>query len=48
MTALIATLKSRLFARVRPEDRVHALSVYTAMIFIALIVVASFPHHQTF
>jgi hypothetical protein len=48
MTALISTLKTRLFARVRPEDRVHALSVYSALIFIALVVVATFPHHQTF
>ncbi len=48
MTALITTLKSRLFASVRPEDRVHALSVYSALIFIALVVVATFPHHQTF
>ena len=48
MSALMTTLKSRLFARVRPEDRVHALSVYGSLIFIALIVVATFPHHQTF
>ena len=48
MTTLINTLKSRLFAGVRPEDRVHALSVYSALIFIALVVVATFSHHQTF
>lgn len=48
MTTLITTLKSRLFAPVRPEDRVHTLSVYSALIFIALVVVATFPHHQTF
>jgi hypothetical protein len=48
MSALITTLKSRLFARVRPEDRVHALSVYSAMIFIALVVVSTFPHNHTF
>jgi hypothetical protein len=48
MTTAITTLKSRLFARVRREDRVHALSVYSALIFIALVVVASFPHHTTF
>jgi hypothetical protein len=48
MTTLITTLKSHLFARVRPEDRVHALSVYTALIFIALVVATTFPHHQSF
>jgi len=48
MTTLITALKSRLFAPVRPEDRVHTLSVYSALIFIALVVVASFPHHTTF
>jgi hypothetical protein len=48
MTTLINTLKSRLFASVRPEDRVHTLSVYSALIFIALIVVTTFPHHQSF
>jgi len=48
MSALITTLKSRVFARVRPEDRVHALSVYSALIFIALVVVTTFPHHTTF
>jgi hypothetical protein len=48
MTALITNLKTRLFARVRREDRVHALSVYSALTFIALVVVATFPHHLTF
>ncbi len=48
MTPLITPLKSRLFARVRAEDRVHALSFYGALIFIAAIVVATFPHHSTF
>jgi len=48
MTALIANLKTRLVARVRREDRVHALSVYSALTFIALVIVATFPHHHTF
>jgi hypothetical protein len=48
MTTLINTLKGRLFADVRPEDRVHTLWVYSALIFIALIVVATFPHHPSF
>jgi hypothetical protein len=48
MTTLITILKSRLFARVSPEDRVHAWSVYTAFIFIALVVVTTFPHHPSF
>ncbi len=48
MTTLINTLKGRLFAGVRPEDRLHVLSVYSVLIFIALVVVATFPHHQSF
>ena len=44
MTALITTLKTRLFARVRPADRVLAVSIYSALSFIALVVVATFPH----
>ena len=48
MTTLFIILKSDLFARVRPKDRVYALLVYSALIFIALVVVATFPHHQTF
>ena len=48
MTALITTLKSRLFPRVAPEDRVHALSVYGALIFIAAVVISTFPHSHTF
>jgi hypothetical protein len=48
MSALITTLKSRLFPRVAPEDRLHALSVYGALIFIALVVISTFPHNHTF
>ena len=48
MTTLITTLKSRLFASVRAEDRVHAVSAYIALIFIALVVAATFPHYQPF
>jgi hypothetical protein len=48
MTALITNLKTRLFARVRPEDRVLALYVYSALTFIALVVVATFPHNHAF
>lgn len=48
MSALITTLKSRLFPGVAPEDRLHALSVYGALIFIAAVVVSTFPHSHTF
>ena len=44
MSAHIASLKARLFSKVRAEDRVHALSIYSALTFIALVVVATFPH----
>jgi len=48
MSALITTLKSRLFPHVAPEDRVHALSVYGALIFIVAVVFSTFPHGHTF
>jgi hypothetical protein len=48
MSALITTLKSRLFPPIAPEDRLHALSVYGALIFIAAVVVSTFPHSHTF
>ena len=48
MSALITTLKSRLFPRIAPEDRLHALSVYGALIFIAAVVISTFPHSHTF
>lgn len=44
MSAQFAGLTARLFSKVRPEDRVHALSIYSALSFIALVVVATFPY----
>ena len=44
MTARLATLKARLFDKVRQEDRIHVLSIYSALSFIALVVVATFPY----
>ena len=48
MTTLITTLKTRLLPQVAPEDRLHALSVYGALIFIAAVVISTFPHSHTF
>ena len=43
MSARLAILKARLFDKVRPEDRIHAISIFSALSFIALVVVATFP-----
>ena len=44
MSAHIATLKTQVVNTLRSEERLHALSIYSALAFIAVVVVATFPY----
>lgn len=44
MSAHISSLTIRLFGKLQREDRVHALSLIGALTFIAVVVIATFPH----